>query len=100
VYRSKVTDAVPAGVPRVAAEAARDTLGGALSAAQQLPDRLGQGLVDAARAAFTQGLHLTAVIGALIAIGIAILVATRLRHLGAGSEPEADTVLKPAPSEY
>ncbi|MGH2770244.1 MAG: MFS transporter [Actinomycetota bacterium] len=100
VYRSRVTDAVPAGVPRVAAEAARDTLGGALSAAQQLPDRLGQGLVDAARAAFTQGLHLTAVIGALIAIGIAILVATRLRHLGAGSEPEADTVLKPAPSEY
>jgi MFS transporter, DHA2 family, multidrug resistance protein len=40
VYRSQVTGALPAGVPPEAAQAARDTLGGAVAAAGQLPDQL------------------------------------------------------------
>jgi DHA2 family multidrug resistance protein-like MFS transporter len=87
VYRGRVIDAVPDGVPQAAAEAARDTLGGALSVAQQLPDRLGAGLVDSAHAAFTQGLHLTATVGAVVALGVAILVAILLRDVR-GSEDE------------
>lgn len=114
VYRSQVIDAVPDGVPPAAVEAARDTLGGALSVAEQLPDHLGRGLVDAAHAAFTQGLHLTAGVGAVVAMGVAILVMTRLREVRTGSECEdqsvpepdgavvsgaLDRVLEPAPAE-
>jgi MFS transporter, DHA2 family, multidrug resistance protein len=58
-------------VPLAAADAARDTLGGALAVAQELPGRLGQGLVDAAQSAFTQGVQLSPGIGAVVAIGIA-----------------------------
>jgi MFS transporter, DHA2 family, multidrug resistance protein len=93
VYRSEVADAVPSGVPHDAAEAARDTLGGAVAVADELPDRLGAGLLDAAREAFTQGLQLTAIVSAALALGVAILVMVLLRHVRAGSEPEdhADT---------
>jgi len=87
VYRGQVADAVPAGVPSQAAEAARDTLGGAVAVAGQLPEQLGAALLDAARGAFTQGLQLTAAISAAVAVGIAILAAVLLRHVGAGSEP-------------
>ena len=88
VYRSGVSSAIPDGVPPAASEAARDTLGGAISAAQQLPDPMGQKLIDAAHVAFTDGLHLTAGIGAFIALAIAILVATLLRNVRGGSEPD------------
>jgi DHA2 family multidrug resistance protein-like MFS transporter len=95
VYRGQMTDAVPAAVPGEAAAAARDTLGGAVAAAGQLPDQLGTALLDAAREAFTQGVQLSFAISAAVAIGIAILVAALLRHVGAGSEPEE----QPAPSQ-
>jgi MFS transporter, DHA2 family, multidrug resistance protein len=88
VYRGQVTDAVPAAVPSEAATAARDTLGGALAAAGQLPEQLGASLLETTREAFTHGLRLSFAISAAIAIGIAILVATLLRHVGAGPEPE------------
>ena len=88
VYRDQVSDGVPAGVPPGAAEAARDTLGGAVAAAEQLPDRLGAPLLDAAREAFVQGLHVTAVISAVIAMSLAILVTVLLRYVRTGSESE------------
>jgi DHA2 family multidrug resistance protein-like MFS transporter len=87
VYRGQVADAVPAGVPREAAMAARDTLGGALGAVGQLPERLGGPLLDAAREAFTQGLHVVAGISAAVAIGGAILAAVLLRGVHTNSEP-------------
>jgi DHA2 family multidrug resistance protein-like MFS transporter len=95
VYRSQMTDAVPAAVPAEAAAAARDTLGGAVAAAGQLPDQLGAALLDTAREAFTQGLQLSFAISAAVAIGIAVLVAALLRHVGAGSQSEE----QPAPSQ-
>jgi DHA2 family multidrug resistance protein-like MFS transporter len=95
VYRGQVIDAVPDGVPQAAAEAARDTLGGALSVANQLPDRLGAELVDSAHAAFTQGLHLTATVGAVVALGVAILVAILLRDVRSGSESEEHPDVEP-----
>jgi MFS transporter, DHA2 family, multidrug resistance protein len=94
VYRGQVIDAVPDGVPPAAADAARDTLGGALAAAHQLPDQVGGALIDAARAAFTQGLQLTAAIGAVVAIGIAILAATLLRRVRTGAEPDEQPELE------
>jgi DHA2 family multidrug resistance protein-like MFS transporter len=98
VYRGEVTDAVPAGIPSAAADAARDTLGGAVSVAAQLPDRLAGGLVDAAHAAFTQGLQLTAAIGAFVAVGIAIVATTLLREVRAGSESQGQPDAEPAPA--
>jgi MFS transporter, DHA2 family, multidrug resistance protein len=86
VYRGQMTEAVPAAVPSQAA-AARDTLVGAVAAADQLPDQLGAALLDTAREAFTQGLRLTFAISAAVAVGIAVLVAALLRHVGAGPEP-------------
>jgi MFS transporter, DHA2 family, multidrug resistance protein len=88
VYRSQVADALPAGVPPESAEAARDTLGGAVGAADELPDQLGAELLDAAREAFTQGLQLAAVMSAAIVLGMAILAVVLLRHARTGSEPE------------
>jgi MFS transporter, DHA2 family, multidrug resistance protein len=88
VYRGQVAGAVPAGVPPQAAEAARDTLGGALVAAGQLPDRLGGPLLEAARQAFTHGLQLAFAVSAAIAVGVAVLVAVLLRGVDLGSEPE------------
>jgi len=88
VYRGQVADAVPAGVPPQAAEAARDTLGGALAVAGQLTDRLGAPLLEAARQAFTHGLQLAFAASAAIAVGVAVLVAVLLRGVDAGSEPE------------
>ena len=89
VYRSQVANALPAGVPPESVEAARDTLGGALRAANGLPDQLGVELLEAAREAFTQGLQLAAVISATIILGMAILAAVVLRNVNPGSEPGA-----------
>jgi DHA2 family multidrug resistance protein-like MFS transporter len=88
VYRSEVTDAIPDGLPPEAAEAARDTLGGALAAAGQLPDQLGAGLLDAAREAFAQSLQLIAATSAAVAVGIAILAAVLLRRVRSHADPE------------
>ena len=88
VYRGQVADAVPTGIPPQAAEAARDTLGGALAVAGQLSDRLGTPLLEAASEAFTNGLQLVFAVSAAIAVGIAVLIAVLLRGVDAGSEPE------------
>ena len=88
VYRSEVAGAVPADVPPATAEAARDTLGGAVAAAEELPAPLGAELLDAAREAFTQALQLTAITSAAIVVGVAILAAVVLRDVRKGSGPE------------
>jgi len=90
-YRSQVAEAVPAQVPPQAVAAARDTLGGAVAAAGQLPGQLGQALLDAARQAFTQGLHLAFASSAAVAIGTAILAAALLRHVRPNSEEQPDS---------
>jgi MFS transporter, DHA2 family, multidrug resistance protein len=115
VYRSDVIDAVPAEVPAAAADAARDTLGGAVAVAGQLPEQLGGALVDAAHVAFTNGFHLTAAIGAVISLAIAAMATHILRNARPGGEVEeaspteaeapvtagaaVDGVLQPVPAE-
>jgi DHA2 family multidrug resistance protein-like MFS transporter len=88
VYRGRVADTIPGGLPPDAAEAARGTLGGAVVVALQLSDQLGATLLDVSRVAFVQGLHLVAVTGAAIVIGLAIVAALRLGHVRVGSEPD------------
>jgi DHA2 family multidrug resistance protein-like MFS transporter len=83
-YRSQVADAVPAGLPPQAAAAARDTLGGAVAVAGQLPDQSGEALLGAARQAFTQGLHLAFAVSAALLFAVAVLAAALLRRVRVG----------------
>ncbi len=79
VYRGELTAGLPAAVPAESAGIARDTLGGAVAVAQQLPDALGASVLDVARDAFLAGMHLTSVIAAVIAVGVAVLAVVLLR---------------------
>jgi MFS transporter, DHA2 family, multidrug resistance protein len=90
IYRDGVADGVPAAVPDEAAHAARDTLGGAISAAGQLPEPAATALVDVAREAFVTGLQLTSAAAGVIAASIAVLAAVALRDSGSPqpAEPE------------
>jgi DHA2 family multidrug resistance protein-like MFS transporter len=81
IYRGVLAGAVPAGVPIAVAEAARDTLAEALTVARELPGSVGATLVDVARGAFTQGLHVTALISLIGAIALATFVLTLLRRV-------------------
>jgi DHA2 family multidrug resistance protein-like MFS transporter len=90
VFRGAMA-AVPKGVPPEAAKAARDTLGGALAVAGQLPDQLGAELLGIARAGFVQALELTALISAGVLLATAIVVALLLRSVGTAAEPERHT---------
>jgi DHA2 family multidrug resistance protein-like MFS transporter len=90
VYRSGVFDAVPPEVPPAAVEAARDTLAGALVVASRLPEGAREALIDSARLAFTQGLRLTAAIGAVLSLALVAFVLTTLRDARLeGREPPA-----------
>jgi len=63
-----------AGVPADSIAAAGATLGGAQSAAADLPDAAGKLLLQAARLAFTDALHAMAVTGAALLLIAAVLV--------------------------
>ncbi|MCC7353299.1 MAG: MFS transporter [Anaerolineae bacterium] len=93
VYRSELTNRLPAGIPTEAAQVARDTLGAAVGVAQQLPGEVGLALLNVARDAFVQGLHLAAAISAIVAVGAAIMVVVFLRGESARAEPERTTEL-------
>ncbi len=95
IYRGAMAGAIPSGVPLDAAEAARGTLGGALEVAAGLPGRVGPALAHTARDAFAQGVHVSAAIAALGAIGLAVLVLTLLRRVGTGPQAEE----RPGPTQ-
>ncbi|MFD7713952.1 MFS transporter [Streptomyces sp. NPDC059786] len=81
VYRHDI----PAGAP----DAARETLGGALAVAGQLPGRAGDALAAAAREAFTSGMQAAAVAGALILVAAGVLAALTLRSVRVRDDIEA-----------
>ena len=89
IYRGRLADALPADVPAEAAAVARDTLGGAVAVAGQLPGQLGAAVLDIARDAFVQGMQAAATISAVLAVGVAILAVVMLRNVGSGAEREA-----------
>ena len=90
VYRAEVADSLPAGIPAEAADAARDTLGGALAIAETLPADLGAALVAAAQAAFVDALHFVAAVAVIGAVVTAIGAALALRTVAARSEPDTE----------
>ena len=80
--------------PAGAAHAARDTLGAAVGVAERLPGRVGDALVNAAQDAFVQGMRVSTAIATFVAIGVAILAVTMLRHVRSGADREADAELE------
>jgi DHA2 family multidrug resistance protein-like MFS transporter len=85
VYRAQIDAVVRAG----AAEAAKDTLGGAMGPREELPRGPASERVEAAREAFTQALQLTAAASAAIAIAAAILAVAMLRSVRPPGEAES-----------
>lgn len=83
VYHSQVAHALPGGI---AAQAASDSLGGAVAAASQLPSPLRSMVLGVAREAFTNGLHAVAGVSAAIVAVLAVLVIVLLRRVAPDGE--------------
>ena len=75
-YRSGIV--LPAGLPADAADAARETLAGAMAAADGLEPALADSLRAAAAHAFDAGVGVTSLIGAGLVVAAAIIAATTL----------------------
>ncbi|HKY50744.1 MAG TPA: MFS transporter [Candidatus Limnocylindria bacterium] len=78
VYRTTLGRTAPASVPPEAADAARDTLGGAVAVAAQLAPDVGAALAEAARVAFVDGIHVVAAVTAIVALAAAVAAARLL----------------------
>ncbi|MEV6110459.1 MFS transporter [Streptomyces sp. NPDC051940] len=82
VYRLRLPDGVPA--------AARDTLAGADALARGTGGEAGERLLTAARTAYTSGMHVAAVIAAVLLTGVAVLVVRLLRHVPPTGAPAGE----------
>jgi DHA2 family multidrug resistance protein-like MFS transporter len=78
IYRSQIAAKMPPGVPPETAEVARDTLGGAVAVASELPPDVAAAVLAAARLAFVEGIHVVAAITAIVALVAAIGAAKML----------------------
>ncbi|MCT9081053.1 MFS transporter [Streptomyces fulvoviolaceus] len=79
-------------IPSSAPDAARETLGGALAIADQVP-----GLATTAREAFTSGMQGAAIAGAVLLAGAAGLAAVTLRRVRVDSKtPDEPSMLNPS----
>jgi DHA2 family multidrug resistance protein-like MFS transporter len=87
IYRATVVGEVAVSLPPDTLEAARDTLGGALSVAAALPDQVGAALINASRSAFIEAFQATALISAVIALIAAAATALFLGRLRHNPEP-------------
>ena len=101
IYRSRLPEALPPGIPAAAAAAARDTLGGARDVAAQLPPAQGAALLDAAREAFVAGMQIAAVVSVGVAIAVALFALRFLHSIPAtgdeAASEEDETLIPGAP---
>jgi DHA2 family multidrug resistance protein-like MFS transporter len=80
-YRGAVGPPNSLPLPASATDAARETLGGAVAAAQQLPTPLGDALLGIAREAFVDAVHVAALIGAALMLYNAVQALLLLRQI-------------------
>ena len=90
IYRGGLANSLPGGVPAQAANAASDTLGGAVGVAGTLPAGIADALLVAARAAFVDGMHVAAAIAAVVGLALATFAFFALRD-----EPAAQPTAQP-----
>jgi hypothetical protein len=95
IYRSVLAGEAPIGVPPAAADAARDTLAEAVTVARDLPGDAGVALIEVARGAFTDGLHLVALISLIGAIALAGFVLILLRSVPTPAPEEVEPTFAP-----
>ena len=86
VYRGGFNGATAQGIPADALEAARTTIGAAVTAAGELPNAHGFDLLEMSRLAFADAFGVAAWISAFIAIAVALL-ATRIPPVVATAPP-------------
>jgi DHA2 family multidrug resistance protein-like MFS transporter len=102
VYRSQVTATMPPGISPEMVEAVRETLGGAVVVAEQLPAEVANALLSAARQAFIYGIQINAVIGVIGFLSLVVITLTMLRdlrpHDESAEEEQPASGLVPAPS--
>ena len=89
VYRAVLPDRLPTGLGPQTIEDATATLGGAVAAAQGLPEALAAPLLGAAREAFTRSLEMAAAINVALVLLTAGLVLAFLKHLPGAGESES-----------
>ncbi|TDB91950.1 MFS transporter [Actinomadura sp. KC216] len=99
VYQARVTDSLPAGLPPRDADAATDTLAGAVSVAERQPPEVAAQVLEVTRDAFTSGMQLASGLLALLLAGMAVTVGLLLRGRSADGDavpadgpPAEDTV--------
>ena len=103
VYRDRIDATLPAGLTADTTTAARDTLGAAVAAAQDLDPGVASTLVAAAETAFVDGLQIVAVVSATVLFAIAIVVGIVLRNVradgsgGHGPIPVEESPITPEP---
>ena len=90
VYRTQIGASLPPGMPAEVADAARDTLGGALAIALTLPETLGAALTLAAQTAFVDAIRSVSMIAGVGAVLTAIAAAVALRNVQARAEPSPE----------
>jgi DHA2 family multidrug resistance protein-like MFS transporter len=98
IYRSQLAADLPAGLPTPAADAAKDTLGGAVVVSSTLPPAEGSAVFDAAANAFVTGLQVVSAVATVIAVLIAVVswFALRQPRLDADGASGADGAASPA----
>jgi MFS transporter, DHA2 family, multidrug resistance protein len=74
-----LAESLPTGLPTAAADAAKDTLGGAVGVARTLPAAMADATLAAARGAFVDGMHVAAALAVVVGFGLAIFVLVALR---------------------
>jgi len=94
IYRGGLANSLPGGVPAQAANAASETLGGAVGVAGTLPAGISDALLVAARAAFVDGMHVAAAIAAVVGLALATFAFFALRD-----EPAAQPTAEPESME-
>jgi DHA2 family multidrug resistance protein-like MFS transporter len=86
LYRSNLI--IPPGVPEAAADAASQTLAGAIHAAEAIGGATGEALSEAAAHAFDAGVAVTALIGAGLVVIAGVVAATTLGGSRTAPAPE------------
>ena len=91
IYRSGVAAGLPADLPAAIADAARDTIGGAIAVAAELPDTVAEVVVTVAKDAFVDAIHIVAAVSLVGALATAVVAALALRTVQArGDEPASE----------
>ena len=90
VYHSRAVGEGAGDLPGAVRERVQDTLAGAVAEADRMAAGPAAELLTAARAAFTDGLHVVAGVGALAALSFALVALVVLRHVPASGEAPSE----------